>query len=133
MSSGALARGVPTLRKHPRRKRTGAISRATTGEYWRAAGRVDRYVLTSQEGRTAISWNKSSGGAYHLAGGGLCIAMVVVPSSPPAGNSARSAASRLSRGQLRHLLVRGALEVLRPQRRRIVSCGGTSSVWQFSG
>src|SRR5260370_29200763 len=128
MSSGARARGVPTLRKHPRRKRTGAISRATTGEYWRAAGRGDRYVLTSQEGRTAISWNKSSGGAYHLAGGGLCIAMVVVPSSPPAGNSARSAASPLFRVPVPHLLVRGALECLRPQRRRMGACGATSSV-----
>src|SRR5260370_22609555 len=38
---GTLVRGVHTLRKHPRRKRTGATSGATTGEYWRAAGRVD--------------------------------------------------------------------------------------------
>src|SRR5260370_15275491 len=92
MSSGALARGVPTLRKHPRRKRTGAISRATTGEYWRAASRVDRYVLCSPEGRSAISWNKSSGGAYQLAGGGLWISVGVVPRSPPGGQFAPTSA-----------------------------------------
>src|ERR1700686_301728 len=38
-------------------------------------------------------------------GGGSCIAMVVVSSSPRAANSAPNAASRLSQAQSRHLLV----------------------------
>jgi len=47
-----------------------------------------------------------AGGAYHLAGGGPCIAIDVGPSSPLAGNSAPNAASRLCRVESRHLLVR---------------------------
>src|SRR5882762_8621350 len=87
-------------------------------------------------------WNLLAGGAYHLAGGGPCIAIDVGPSSPLAGNSAPNAASRLCRVESRHLLVRVNLwgrpagrqaRLLRQRPLRMGACGATSVVWRFCG
>src|SRR6266446_371040 len=62
--------------------------------------RQKRALRTARSRKSVqIAWNLLAGGAYHLAGGGPCIAMDAGTNSPLAGSFAPCAASRLFRAE----------------------------------